>query len=103
MLLSVVVNERPSRLQFCALQEVALAAGADRGLAEIAAHGGRAAARAIEHGIELAYLACPLPTLKPDNKPLELFRVLVVLQGHCAMERNAEEFQRIRLHVGQCR
>src|SRR5215467_14892973 len=37
--------------------EVALAAGLDCGLTKIAAHGGRTAAGAIEHGIELAYLA----------------------------------------------
>jgi hypothetical protein len=39
--------------------EVALAARLDRGFTRVAAHRGRAAAGAIEHGIELAYLrAC---------------------------------------------
>ena len=37
--------------------EVALAAGGDAGLAEVAAHGGGAAAGALEHGVELAHLA----------------------------------------------
>src|SRR5262249_22141359 len=60
--------------------EVALAAGADCGLAEIAAHGGRAAARTIEHRIELAYLArlhgldrtVDLPTADTAQCPAEV-------------------------------
>jgi hypothetical protein len=43
---------------FCRIEaKVALAASLDRGLTKIAAHGGRAAAGTIEHGIELAHLA----------------------------------------------
>ena len=37
--------------------EVALAARLHAGLAEVAAHGGGAAAGAVEHGVELAHLA----------------------------------------------
>jgi hypothetical protein len=52
----------------------------------------------VAFGVEFALVA-----FKQHNEPPQVFRILVVLQRHCATERNAEELQRILLHHGQRR